>query len=271
MTLANPGGNGKHPKRRKWLPHEDNELCRQVKLLGKNWPAIAENMPHRDASGCRKRFVNYLEPCLYKGAWTEEEDAALIKAFAIHGKHWSQIAKEGILNRRSARALGWRWAKFCSRQAGAETSSHRSHPYRRPSASAAAAAAAATQKEAPSVKAEVGPDRLAQPEPRCVAAAAIVAPSPPFVPQPDSIRSSMDFAALFRQNLEISQCIPGLIPLLSQLFLPVQQTVRAPAPMVLPPPSPEPAVPAEIPPALCIWNESDDSIDYSWQDDDLLS
>jgi hypothetical protein len=112
-------------------------------------------MENRDASGCRKRFVNYLEQVLYKGEWTAEEDAALLRAYAIHGNHWSQIAKEGILNRRSARALGWRWAKVFARKVSVvnDNQARRHHPYKRqspPPAAAAAAAAAAAVAVSPS-------------------------------------------------------------------------------------------------------------------------
>lgn len=225
-------GCGKHPKRRKWLPHEDEELCRQVKVHGKNWPAVAENLENRDASGCRKRFVNYLEQVLYKGEWTPEEDAALLKAYSIHGNHWSQIAKEGILNRRSARALGWRWAKVFARKVSVvETQSRRHHPYKRPCPPPPAAAAAAP---APVLNSEPSPvDECAEAiHPTIAAASAAVAASSPFPVHVPAHAQSELISLLVR--LETQKIVRALSLLLATWPLPRQEPEQ-----LHPPPSPE--------------------------------
>jgi hypothetical protein len=107
-------------KRRKWLPHEDNKLIQQVARVGKNWAVVATHLPGRDGPGCRKRYVYYLEPNIYRGAWTPEEDDLLIRSFGRYGKQWAQIAQIPGLSRRSTRSLSWRWAKLCQKKEVAE-------------------------------------------------------------------------------------------------------------------------------------------------------
>jgi hypothetical protein len=107
-------------KRRKWLPHEDSKLIQQVARIGKNWAVIATHLPGRDGPGCRKRYVYYLEPNIYRGAWTPEEDALLIRSFGRYGKQWAQIAQVPELSRRSTRSLSWRWAKLSQKKEVAE-------------------------------------------------------------------------------------------------------------------------------------------------------
>jgi hypothetical protein len=265
------------------LPHEDDELCRQVKLLGKNWPAVAVHMDNRDASGCRKRYVNYLEPCLYKGEWTAEEDAALFNAYAIHGKHWSQIAREGILTRRSARALGWRWAKIFSRKD--EAQARRSHPYKRPNPAAAAAAAAVAATatvaipvpkrtvaiSAPDLS-SVNCDQPISPPPRAIvhtAAIAASAPMPLLAHGP--VQSPTEIAVIVRQHLEVIEFLRHLSHVLTITSQEPEQ--QAPYPVLYSPHEgwlEEPPPPSVLPHVT--WELDDSTVDYAgWRDgSDLL-
>jgi len=287
LNLMNPGcvqeGSGivcgKHPKRRKWLPHEDDELCRQVKLLGKNWPAVAVHMDNRDASGCRKRYVNYLEPCLYKGEWTAEEDAALFNAYAIHGKHWSQIAREGILTRRSARALGWRWAKIFSRKE--EAQARRSHPYKRPNPAAAAAAAAATATVTVAIPAVQKRNvTISAPEPSSVNCAQPISPPRAFVhtaaaaasaPMPLAhapVQSQTEIAVFVRQHLEVLEFLRQLSHVLAISSQEPEQQAQAPYPVHYSPHEgwlEEPPPPSVLPHVT--WELDDSTVDYAgWRD-----
>ncbi|WOL15332.1 snRNA-activating protein complex subunit 4-like isoform X1 [Canna indica] len=85
-----------NPERKKvgrWSVDEDKRLKVAVMLFGgKNWDKIACFTPGRTQVQCRERWLNCLDPALNLEPWTEEEDAKLLNAIAVHGNCWSKIA-----------------------------------------------------------------------------------------------------------------------------------------------------------------------------------
>lgn len=67
---------------------------RAVQQHGRHWSLIAHVMGNRTGAQCRERFCNKLDPEIYRGAWTAEEDQRLRDAVDRIGVgKWAQIAK----------------------------------------------------------------------------------------------------------------------------------------------------------------------------------
>ena len=81
-----------HPKS-KFDKSEDEKLKRLVNKFGQDdWNLIANKMKGRSVRQCRERWLNYLDPNLNKGVWTEEEDKLLYEKFNEIGRRWKVIA-----------------------------------------------------------------------------------------------------------------------------------------------------------------------------------
>lgn len=85
-----------------WSAAEDELLTTIIKEKGpQHWKEIALELGKRSNYGifrqgkqCRERWINHLDPHIKKGAWTEEEDVALLTLFLERGKKWAEIAKK---------------------------------------------------------------------------------------------------------------------------------------------------------------------------------
>ena len=105
--------------KRKFTPDEDNLLKRIVMIYGPHrWKFIAEMIPNRTARQCRDRYINYLQPSIRHGQWTEEEDQLLTKKVKEHGTKWSFIKKffvgrstSALKNRFYVQLGGWKQKK----------------------------------------------------------------------------------------------------------------------------------------------------------------
>lgn len=109
------------PKKGPWTPEEDAMLLHLVHENGpKEWTVIASKIGGRVGKQCRERFVflcfqlflltryyNHLAPDVRKDAWTEEEDALIIKLHMTLGNKWTDISR--MLNGRPANAIKNRW------------------------------------------------------------------------------------------------------------------------------------------------------------------
>jgi hypothetical protein len=80
----------------KWSEEEDEILrCAVQEFGGKNWKKIASHLRARSDVQCLHRWQKVLRPGLVKGAWTTEEDDAVVRLVRIHGtKKWSHISRE---------------------------------------------------------------------------------------------------------------------------------------------------------------------------------
>lgn len=82
--------------RRVWTSSEDRVLkslvARHGTARGAHWRVVAQSLPGRTSKDCRKRWYHSLDPSLRKGRWTEEEDLALLDAYARLGPAWHDIA-----------------------------------------------------------------------------------------------------------------------------------------------------------------------------------
>ncbi|KAI0663109.1 hypothetical protein C8Q70DRAFT_493312 [Cubamyces menziesii] len=86
-------------KRGPWTPDEDERLKEAVSVIGHSWIDVAAYVEGRNNEQCRDRYQEYLNPSVSKGKWTEEQDAALLKAVEQVGlgkwKEVSQLANVG--------------------------------------------------------------------------------------------------------------------------------------------------------------------------------
>merc|ERR1719440_1885947 len=85
-------------KKRPWTQEEDDTVRRLVAeqrgVDGANrWAEIAKYLPGRNGKQCRERWHNQLDPAIRKDPWTTEEDQVLLKAHAVYGNRWAEIAK----------------------------------------------------------------------------------------------------------------------------------------------------------------------------------
>ena len=94
MNGIHPLRNGKRKTVKKWSPSEDELLAILVQKFGvKRWVYIAQQLSGRTGKQCRERWYNQLDPTIKRDPWTQEEEDLLLKAHAIHGNKWTEIAK----------------------------------------------------------------------------------------------------------------------------------------------------------------------------------
>ena len=59
----------------------------------KSWSLLSQKMPGRSSKQCRERWTHHLDPSIFRGEYTAEEDAKIINLQREHGNKWSEIAK----------------------------------------------------------------------------------------------------------------------------------------------------------------------------------
>ncbi|RKO99622.1 hypothetical protein CXG81DRAFT_1732, partial [Caulochytrium protostelioides] len=79
-----------------WTPAEDAALRAAVARIGVgNWVAVAQYIDGRTSQQCLTRYWKTLDASIKHGAWTADEDAALVRAVAQHGRgRWAAVARD---------------------------------------------------------------------------------------------------------------------------------------------------------------------------------
>ena len=108
-------------KARNWVPYEDQRLLAGVWQFGlNNWPLVARFVGNgRTRNQCSQRWNRGLNPVLFKGPWTEEEDeklVALVKKFGE--KSWKRIAS--VLGNRSDVQCRYHFQQIQKKEDGGE-------------------------------------------------------------------------------------------------------------------------------------------------------
>ena len=76
-----------------WTDAEDAALTALVQRHGcRKWSEVARGLGQRTGKQCRERWNNHVRPDIKRGAWTEEEELALVDAHTRLGNRWADIA-----------------------------------------------------------------------------------------------------------------------------------------------------------------------------------
>jgi hypothetical protein len=95
--------------KRHWTADEDALLTHLVSIHGKQWGAIASQMPRRSASQVSARWEKCLDPHLTKGPFTEHEDRVIADHVAHHGARNWPVVSALLDNQRSPKQCRERW------------------------------------------------------------------------------------------------------------------------------------------------------------------
>jgi len=90
-------------KGRQWTADEDQKLLDAYAYVqideghGFSWNAIAHYVPGRTPNQCQHRYKKSADPTILKGAWSRNEDIALLKAVMQIGLDWSKIRDSNVV------------------------------------------------------------------------------------------------------------------------------------------------------------------------------
>ncbi|XP_071726992.1 transcription factor MYB8-like [Rutidosis leptorrhynchoides] len=85
-----------HLKKGPWTPEEDEILINFIQKNGHDsWRALPKRAGlNRCGKSCRLRWINYLNPDIKRGKFTEEEENLIINLHSTLGNKWSKIASQ---------------------------------------------------------------------------------------------------------------------------------------------------------------------------------
>ena len=64
------------------------ELVRSNDAVGISWNAVAHYVDGRTPNQCTHRYKKSADPNILRGAWSRDEDIALLKATHLMGEEW---------------------------------------------------------------------------------------------------------------------------------------------------------------------------------------
>ena len=91
--IPSSGEDEKPVQARRMFTKEEDDLIRDtIERFGhKKWSTIAKYVPGRCPRQVRERWINYLDPTINRGPFSEEEDALLYKLVKEYGTQWNTI------------------------------------------------------------------------------------------------------------------------------------------------------------------------------------
>ena len=104
-----------------WSEQEDAIIQGVIDTVGSKWTTMAHEVNKQlydskcivQPRHCRERWFNYLDPALFKGPWTDEEDLIILETQQMKGNRWSKIAK--ALPGRNENSVKNRWKSLLRR------------------------------------------------------------------------------------------------------------------------------------------------------------
>lgn len=95
-------------KRKLFTKKEDQLLTiAAIKYNQESWSKIAQSVPGKTPKQCRDRWVNYLQPPLNLGPWSDSEDKLLVSLVNKYGTHWTKMKTS--FPSRSTNSIKNRW------------------------------------------------------------------------------------------------------------------------------------------------------------------
>jgi len=100
-------------------PPPRSQLAKLYEEHGQRWAEIARHLEGRTDQQCMGRWRRHLDPSVKKDAWTDDEDAKLMRLHESLGPRWSNISK--MLTGRTAQQCRARWFQLsAAEEEGAE-------------------------------------------------------------------------------------------------------------------------------------------------------
>ena len=114
MEVNLPNEKKETHSRKLFTQEEDELILKTIEKIGHTkWSIIAKFIPGRCSRQIRERWINYLDPTINKGPFTEEEDNLLYKIVKERGTQWNSIVP--FFPGRTEVSIKNRWNKIRSK------------------------------------------------------------------------------------------------------------------------------------------------------------